>query len=39
MSIRDNVNNCFIPIDENNKEYAAYLVWLAEPNTPDEEEV
>jgi hypothetical protein len=28
-------DNTFIPFDPNNKDYQAYLKWLAEGNTPE----
>ena len=28
-------DNTFIPMDEQNSDYAAYLKWLAEGNTPE----
>ena len=38
-AIRDDVCKCFIPLDPANKDYQAYLEWLAVPNTPSDEEV
>lgn len=37
--IRRNSDNAFIPLDEDNIDYAEYLEWLTVPNTPDEENV
>lgn len=34
-NILDTEKNIFIPIDENNRHYKAYLRWLAEGNEPD----
>ena len=31
-------DNASIPIDESNKDYQAYLEWVAEGNTPEETE-
>jgi len=34
--IFDNLENSWIPFDEQNTDYAAYLEWVAEGNTADE---
>ena len=31
-------DGAFIPLDEGNRDYQAYLVWLAEGNVPEPEE-
>ena len=33
-SIKRLSDNCYIPFDENNRDYQEYLKWLAEGNTP-----
>jgi hypothetical protein len=33
--IQRTADTAFIPFDPNNKDYVAYLAWLAVPNTPD----
>jgi hypothetical protein len=33
--IQRTADTAFIPFDPNNRDYQAYLTWLAVPNTPD----
>ncbi len=34
-SVKRTTDNVFIPFDDNNTDYQAYLAWVAEGNTPD----
>ena len=34
-SVKRTTVNVFIPLDDNNTDYQAYLAWVAEGNTPD----
>ena len=34
-SVKRTTDNVFIPFDNNNTDYQAYLAWVAEGNTPD----
>jgi len=38
--IKKDVSPClWIPLDPENRHYMEYLAWLAEPNTPTEEDI
>ena len=37
MQVYDNEHDCYIPVDERNRDYQAYLEWVADGNTADEE--
>jgi hypothetical protein len=37
--IRRESDKAFIPVDKSNSDYKEYLEWLAEPNTPAEEDI